>query len=1117
MSRSCCVLFSLALQLTLIAVDRNPVVYAGAMRMAGPDKHFYAKVSLDTRELTVDVTGDGNSMLQWNVNTEAGLVVLSFEMRTSVNGELGEYIAKWIDDGEAGTGGFERIPLIPDGEWHDYRLPMGTGRALKAVQLILGAQPHAVALRNVTLTSLDSPKQVNRSDDGSFPAETRLETDAIQLRVKNAPLQFVLKDKRTGRVWESSPVSGWLVPVRIVEQSADSLTLELHDLFADKMVQVEISVAGDRCRFAISGPDMTGPFEAARHFPPQFRSLEFQGDLVFCDRSGGTLLDQHDTTYSDWPLRVYGNLHCLDMPWIGVVGRDRVDGMLVLFETPGDVEVSLQADTAGQHWPTIGWLPERDRFGYQRVVSYQLQDSGGYVGLAKRYRRYLKETGRWRSLQEKMEQTPNVAKLKGAPSLWGWPKTDEFVSEMRPLGVRRGVVNTCEDPKLAARMNAQGYLTGSYDSYTDFLEGEQNFQRDEISAAVVSRPGGQPKHGWMLESGDQMYWRSSALWQAAEGAYVDRHLRHTGHTSRFIDVAAAAELMEDYHPQHPLSRRDDLRNRIALFERFYNRNLVLGAEHGNDWVLPYVSFLEGAQSGPFWWSSWEAGYLKTPRPEQLTEKYRKYGMGHTHRIPLWELVYHDAAVSTWYWGDNAGLLYQASPELARKKDLFNILYGTVPLIWMNGTGYRYPDQTDRMLATYHETTHWHAAVAFSEMLIHECLTDDATVQRTRFANGCEAIVNFADTPRDIVVNEETITLAPFGYYAHGPGFRQSCQLVDGTQQTIISGPDILLVDGNGASPIQNILYAGRATCFRSDGEQWSIVLNGTGDCVMNLSAVTGWDAVDQLAVYEMNPDGSPGKQIAQADWQGTVTLPSTVQRTAYIAKRLRTDANQLTPEEKRAGFERLFNGVDLKDWIHSGNWQVENGSIFRHADGGFLTYGPAAVPDDFELRFEWKVAPGSNSGVHYRPTQYEYQILDNQLHQDGKNPRTSAASLYFCMAPSQDVTRPAGQWNRGRVVCKGTVIQHWLNGQKVVDFDYTDPQWKHEVDLLTRLGGDLTARGQHLAFQDHLDPVWFRAIRIRSIPPEEPLTRSDVQPQPVSEENERHQEEVIQHVIRQRP
>ncbi|MEM6688772.1 MAG: DUF1080 domain-containing protein [Planctomycetota bacterium] len=190
----------------------------------------------------------------------------------------------------------------------------------------------------------------------------------------------------------------------------------------------------------------------------------------------------------------------------------------------------------------------------------------------------------------------------------------------------------------------------------------------------------------------------------------------------------------------------------------------------------------------------------------------------------------------------------------------------------------------------------------------------------------------------------------------------------------------------------------------------------------------------------------------------------------------------------------LVQGDSLKGWQHSGNWTLENGVISRTGKGGSLTYIDAKVPDDFELQFEWKVAPGSNSGIYYRPGQYEYQILDNDKHRDGKNPRTSAASLYFCMPPSHDVTASVGQWNQGRIVCKGSVIQHWLNGQPVVSFDYSDPRWHEEVELLRRRGGTLDQRDGRLSLQDHGDPVWYRNLRWREIPPLEEIETFEVEP-----------------------
>jgi hypothetical protein len=203
------------------------------------------------------------------------------------------------------------------------------------------------------------------------------------------------------------------------------------------------------------------------------------------------------------------------------------------------------------------------------------------------------------------------------------------------------------------------------------------------------------------------------------------------------------------------------------------------------------------------------------------------------------------------------------------------------------------------------------------------------------------------------------------------------------------------------------------------------------------------------------------------------------------------------PDAGRAVFESLFDGQTLAGWEHKGNWVVEDGAMFRKDKGGSITWKVKKVPDDFELRFEWKVSKGCNSGVYYRPGQVEYQVLDNANSPYGENPRQSAGSLFFCMAPAKDMSKPFGEWNEGRVVCKGAVIQHWLNGEKVIDFDYTDPKWKEEVELLRIRGGNLAGRGGSLWLQDHGEPVWFRNIRLRTIPPDEQIERSDFMPMPI--------------------
>lgn len=197
------------------------------------------------------------------------------------------------------------------------------------------------------------------------------------------------------------------------------------------------------------------------------------------------------------------------------------------------------------------------------------------------------------------------------------------------------------------------------------------------------------------------------------------------------------------------------------------------------------------------------------------------------------------------------------------------------------------------------------------------------------------------------------------------------------------------------------------------------------------------------------------------------------------------------------GFEAIFDGKTLDGWKHDGNWAVVNGEIARVKKGGSLVYEKAKVPDDFELRFEWKVAQGCNSGLYYRPGQYEYQLLDNANSPYGENPRQAAASLFFGMAPTKDAVKPHGEWNEGRIVCQGTVIQHWLNGEKVIDFDYRDPRWFNELEVLRIRGGDLTKRGANLSLQDHGADAWFKNLRWRAIPASEKLVSENVTPMPI--------------------
>ncbi len=188
------------------------------------------------------------------------------------------------------------------------------------------------------------------------------------------------------------------------------------------------------------------------------------------------------------------------------------------------------------------------------------------------------------------------------------------------------------------------------------------------------------------------------------------------------------------------------------------------------------------------------------------------------------------------------------------------------------------------------------------------------------------------------------------------------------------------------------------------------------------------------------------------------------------------------------GWKSLFDGKTLTGWETAAGqpvtkgWIVEDGCIFRKEKGGSIN--TVDEYKDFELEFEWSISPKGNSGVKYRFKNGlgpEYQVLDDVGHKNGKNPLTSAAAMY-AMFPCNDqkTVQPVGEFNKSRIVVKGTKLEHWLNGKKVVEADTASEAWakaKAASKFKGKAGYGEDAGKIHL--QDHGNPVKFRNIRIR--------------------------------------
>ncbi|HTO03127.1 MAG TPA: DUF1080 domain-containing protein [Opitutus sp.] len=208
------------------------------------------------------------------------------------------------------------------------------------------------------------------------------------------------------------------------------------------------------------------------------------------------------------------------------------------------------------------------------------------------------------------------------------------------------------------------------------------------------------------------------------------------------------------------------------------------------------------------------------------------------------------------------------------------------------------------------------------------------------------------------------------------------------------------------------------------------------------------------------------------------------------------EPNEVTSAERAEGWRTLFDGKSLAGWrsyktdAPPAGWEVKNGVLVLNGKAGDLmtveTFG------DFELSFDWKVTETANSGVIYRvglgerathTTGPEYQILDNEKAADNKLQNHLAGSLYDLALESNAKTKPVGEWNHGRIRVKGWHVQHWLNGEKVVDIDLAGADGKALINTSKFKNWAKFAslsRG-HIALQEHGHEVSFRAIKIREL------------------------------------
>lgn len=219
--------------------------------------------------------------------------------------------------------------------------------------------------------------------------------------------------------------------------------------------------------------------------------------------------------------------------------------------------------------------------------------------------------------------------------------------------------------------------------------------------------------------------------------------------------------------------------------------------------------------------------------------------------------------------------------------------------------------------------------------------------------------------------------------------------------------------------------------------------------------------------------------------------------------------NALTQAETTDGWILLFDGTAPGKWRgynkdhFPAGWEVVDGALHckgsgRGEAGGEKDGGDIMFPEkfqNFELSLEWKISEGGNSGIFYLAqespektiwqTAPEMQVLDNIKHPDGRDEIHCAGALYDLIPVAKDKVKPVGEWNQAKILVFKGLVEHWLNGQKVVEYHLWTPEWdamvaKSKFPEYNKDWAKVAQEG-YIGLQDHGDDVWYRNIKIKKM------------------------------------
>ncbi len=564
-----------------------------------------------------------------------------------------------------------------------------------------------------------------------------IENDSLKAIISLPSMTISATYKVNNKTYTTQSLSGYTVK-SASNSSASKLVVVATNPTGNFSMTVTYALTGNSISMTLAADanaNVTDQFQFPSHIENQ------STDYVIVPRASGVMFPASD--YYPFYNLILGETKAT-MSFAGTVDKGLKAGYMIVTEDPWEDVIHLMQYDIPVTCPRLTHQPVKGKFGYTRTCHLVFVNNG-YVEMAQWYRKLAIKKGWLKTFKEKAVANPNVNNMKGAINFWIPMSVDiPFFDKLVGLGFDKGLLTPYYPNKtLINNLNQRGFLTSTYDNYfdvwpTNVFPEATDFKRAGYPNNVMIDTDGSMVQGWLSYYNGQPF-QGYELCPTSHAAYARQTLpallKDMPLNARFVDVEFSFGLSECYSSTHPMTRKEDAAARINLMNVLKNENsLITGAEESHDWAYPVLDYSEGsmtiappANANYDWWTP-----LTDPGQE-----YIDYSMNPQIRIPLLALVYHDSHMPTTFVGDGVSKV----PSYWSDKDLFNILYATMPTFTPAGEDY-WNTNFDRFMESYHLTSSLTRNVAFEQMTNHTYVTSDRKVQQSEFSNGWKVTVNF---------------------------------------------------------------------------------------------------------------------------------------------------------------------------------------------------------------------------------------------------------------------------------------------------------------------------------------------------------------------------------------